>query len=80
MNQEFIFYEYNLIYFNKKIIMSNYNKVLNIAEDLRAEYKELTIHHSLEIATKIQQCDVLSDGLLVQGSSPVALETRLQSR
>lgn len=54
--------------------MSNYSKVLRIAKDLREDFKDLTIHQSLEIATKIQQCDILSDGLLVQGSAPVALE------
>lgn len=54
--------------------MNNYNEVLKTAKELREEYKELTIHQSLDIAAKIQQCDVFRDGLMVNGSNPVALE------
>lgn len=54
--------------------MNNYTEILKTAKHLRDEFKELTIYQSLEIASKIQQCEVLSAGLLVQGTSPVALE------
>lgn len=55
--------------------MNYYQRVKRISEELKDDYKELTVYESLDIATKIVQSETIGDGLLVNNNNdPTALE------
>lgn len=55
--------------------MNQHLIIEKLAEKIREDHKELSLYESLDIATKIQQCEIAATALTInKRRSPVGLE------